>query len=163
LPYLDADQTKRNHRKDAGRAKNLSPAELTIVVTRVLTSRHAGAMHELSLAERALQIVDTAARQAQASRVTRIRLAVGALAHVDAETLRYCCELVSRDTLAAGARIDIERLAGRAHCRRCAADVALQQIGEACPHCGSFDLNVTGGDQLQVLEVAIEEGLMPCA
>ncbi|GAB4058958.1 hydrogenase maturation nickel metallochaperone HypA [Uliginosibacterium sediminicola] len=119
-------------------------------------------MHELSLAERALQIVDTAARQAQASRVTRIRLAVGALAHVDAETLRYCCELVSRDTLAAGAQIDIERLAGRAHCQRCAADIELTQFGQTCPHCGSYALQITAGEELQVLDVAIEQGVMPC-
>ena len=113
-------------------------------------------MHELSLAERAIQIVEAAALKAQASRVTRIRLAVGALAHVEPETLQYCCGLASRGTLAEGARVDIECLPGEASCRVCKADVRLERIGLPCPACGSFDLDITDGDQLQVLDVAIE-------
>ncbi len=113
-------------------------------------------MHELTLAERAIGIVETAARRAEARRVTRIRLAVGALAHVDADSLQYCCEVVSRGTLAEGAQIVIERLPGRAWCRPCNANVVLERIADACPLCAGHELDITDGDQLQVLDVDVE-------
>lgn len=113
-------------------------------------------MHELTLAERAMAIAERAARADNALRITRVRLAVGALAHVDPDTLAYCCGVVGRGTLAEGAAIEVERRAGRAWCEPCAREVALPRIGEPCPHCGGFSLQITDGDQMQVLDVGIE-------
>ncbi|GAB2894298.1 hydrogenase maturation nickel metallochaperone HypA [Uliginosibacterium flavum] len=113
-------------------------------------------MHELTLAERAIGIVEAAARKAEARRVTRIRLSIGALAHVDPDTMQYCCEVVSRDTLAAGAQIEVVRAPGLAWCATCSAEVALKQIGEPCPQCGGYQLNITDGDQMQVVDISIE-------
>lgn len=115
-------------------------------------------MHELSLAERVIGIVEGAARKAGARRVTRIALAIGALAHVEAETLQYCCEVVSRGTLAEGARIEVERTPGRAWCEACQAEVELEQLGMPCTTCGGFRLKVTDGDQMRVVDVVIEPG-----
>lgn len=113
-------------------------------------------MHELTLAEQALRIVEAAARKAQAQRVTRIRLAVGALAHVDPETLQYCCEVVSRDTLAAGASIEIERRPGLAWCADCQSEVALSQWGMPCPQCAGYQLSIVQGDEMQVVNIGVE-------
>ena len=112
-------------------------------------------MHELTLAEHALRIVEKTARQAQAQRVTRIKLAIGALAHVDPETMQYCCEMVSRGTFAEGACIEIIRTPGVATCSDCGRVVELAQIGDACPGCGSYRLEVTDGDQMLVVDIGI--------
>lgn len=112
-------------------------------------------MHELTLAERALHIVTAAAEQAEASRVTRIRLSIGALAHVDADALQYSCEIVSRGTLADGARFEVERLPGQAHCGNCRAQISLCHIGDACPVCGGFDLTISDGDQLRIIDISV--------
>ncbi|MBS1157289.1 MAG: hydrogenase maturation nickel metallochaperone HypA [Proteobacteria bacterium] len=112
-------------------------------------------MHELTLAEHALRIVEKSAHQADATRVTRIKLAIGALAHVDPETMRYCCEMVSRGTLADGACIEIVHSPGRACCADCGAEVELKQLGESCPHCGSYRLDVCDGDQMLVVDIGI--------
>lgn len=112
-------------------------------------------MHELTLAEHALHIVEKSARQADATRVTRIKLAIGALAHVDPETMQYCCEVVSRGSLADGARIEIVRTPGRACCVDCGTEVELKQLGESCPHCGGYRLDVRDGDQMLVVDIGI--------
>lgn len=112
-------------------------------------------MHELTLAEHAMRIVEKSARQAQARRVTRIKLAIGALAHVDPETMRYCCGMVGRGTLAEGAQIDIIRTPGLATCRDCSKEVELVQVGDACPCCGGYRLEITDGDQMLVVDIAI--------
>ena len=113
-------------------------------------------MHELTLAERAMSIVEASARKAGAARVTRVRLAIGALAHVDPDTMQYCCSVVSRDTLAAGALIEVTRAPGLAWCSDCKAEVALEQVGMPCPACGGYQLKITDGDQMQVVDISIE-------
>jgi hydrogenase nickel incorporation protein HypA/HybF len=113
-------------------------------------------MHELTLAEHAMGIVEAAARKAEAKRVTRIRLSIGVLAHVDPDTMQYCCEVVSRGSLAEGAQIEVERAPGLAWCGTCNAEVALKQVGEPCPQCGGYQLKITDGDQMQVVDISIE-------
>lgn len=113
-------------------------------------------MHELTLAEHALRIVENAARRADATRVTRIKLSIGALAHVDPETIQYCCSVVSRGTLAEGARVEVERKPGVARCTDCMIDIELNRVGEPCPHCGGYHLEITDGDQMQVIDIGIE-------
>jgi hydrogenase nickel incorporation protein HypA/HybF len=34
--------------------------------------------------------------------------------------------------------------------------VALTRRGEGCPQCGSFQLQVSGGDRMRVLDIEIE-------
>ncbi|WP_028456418.1 hydrogenase maturation nickel metallochaperone HypA [Chitinilyticum litopenaei] len=112
-------------------------------------------MHELSLAENVIRIAEDAARHAAAKRVSRVRLAVGAFAHVDPDTLQFCCELAARQTLLEGAEFLVERTPGQAFCKDCAQDVALERIGFPCPLCGGFDLRVTGGEEMRVLDIAV--------
>jgi hydrogenase nickel incorporation protein HypA/HybF len=112
-------------------------------------------MHELTMAESVISMVESAARQAQAQRVIRVRLALGMLAHVEPDTLLYCCELVGRDGVAAGAIFEIERTPAAAWCNVCLKTVALGAIGAPCPECGGYQLNITAGDEMRVVEIAV--------
>lgn len=112
-------------------------------------------MHELSLAESVVRIVEATAQKNKATRVTKVRLGIGALAHIEADTLRFCCELASRQTILADALFEVEQTAGQAHCNACRHDVALEKIGFPCPQCGSFNLTVTAGEEMQVLAITI--------
>lgn len=112
-------------------------------------------MHELMLAESVLQIVERTARQAGAKRVTRVRLALGALAHVDADALLYCCQLVARDGPAAAAEYQVESRPAEAWCANCLQLVTPVALGAPCPGCGGFALEIRAGEEMQVLEIAV--------
>ena len=60
-------------------------------------------MHEMSLAEGVLQIVEDAARSQGFSQVTAVRLEIGRLSSVEPEALRFCFDVVVRGSLAEGA------------------------------------------------------------
>lgn len=113
-------------------------------------------MHEMSLAESVREIVDDTARSQQARRVTRVRLEIGRLAQVEIEAMRFAFDVVKRGSLAESARLDIVQTDGTAWCMRCAEPVAISQRGNACPQCGSYQLQVTGGDRMRVLDIEIE-------
>lgn len=112
-------------------------------------------MHEMSLAESMLEIVESTARKAGASRVTAVCLVVGALSHVEREALRFCFDVVTRGSVADGATLEIDDVPGEAWCMPCGATVPIAAVGEACPRCGSYQLAVTGGDDLRVRDIAV--------
>ncbi len=112
-------------------------------------------MHEMALAESMLQIVEETARSNGASRVASIRLELGALSHVDRDALRFCFDAVTRDGPAAGARLDIVTTPGEAWCMPCGARVPLAALGDPCPRCGGYQLQVVDGEQMQLKEIEI--------
>lgn len=113
-------------------------------------------MHEMALAEEVLQIVQDAARREGCRRVRALWLEIGQLSSVEPEAMRFCFEAVARDSIAAGARLEIVAAAGAAWCDECAEPVELAALGEACPRCGGYRLRVTGGTQMRVRQMEAE-------
>lgn len=70
-------------------------------------------MHEITLSQRALEIIEQQAQQAGARRVTGVWLKVGAFSCVEASALTFCFELVCRGTLAEGCETAYCRTTGR--------------------------------------------------
>ena len=112
-------------------------------------------MHEMALAESVLEIVADAARKNGATQVRAVRLAVGRLSHVEPEALRFAFDVVTRHGIAHGARLEILATDGTAWCMRCSDAVPLARLGDACPRCGSYQLQVSGGDDLRVQDIEI--------
>ncbi len=113
-------------------------------------------MHEMALATSVLQIVESTARLHGALRVSAVRLEIGRLSHVEPEALRFSFDVMTRDSLADGARLEILATDGTAWCMRCSDSVALERLGDACPRCGSYQLQVTGGDEMRVKDIEIQ-------
>jgi hydrogenase nickel incorporation protein HypA/HybF len=112
-------------------------------------------MHEMSLAEGIVQIVETTARANDASAVRAVWLELGALSHVEHEALRFSFEVVKRGTVANSAQLQILTTPGRAWCMPCGESVDLARLGDPCPRCGSHQLQVTQGEEMRVKEIEI--------
>lgn len=112
-------------------------------------------MHEMSLAESVVQIVETTARANDSSAVRAVWLELGALSHVEHEALRFSFDVVKRGTVADGARLEIRITPGRAWCMPCGDSVELARLGDPCPRCGSHQLQVTQGEEMRVKEIEV--------
>jgi hydrogenase nickel incorporation protein HypA/HybF len=113
-------------------------------------------MHEMSLAESVREIVDETARSNGAARVLAVRLEIGKLAQVEVDAMRFAFDVVKRGSRAEAARLEIVELDGSAWCMSCSQTVSLERRGDACPKCESYQLQVTGGDRMRVLDIEIE-------
>ena len=113
-------------------------------------------MHEMSLAESVLELVVAAARREAATRVRLVVLEIGQLAAVEPEALRFCFDAVTRDTVAAGATLEIDEVPGSGWCEQCAATVPMAERYAECPQCGGYPLQATGGTEMRVREIGIE-------
>ena len=114
-------------------------------------------MHEMSLAEGVLGVIEEALRgePAGSAQVRSVRLEIGQLAAVEIEALRFAFDVVKRGSVADDAALEVITLPGQAWCMKCAETVALAQRGDGCPRCGSHQLQVTGGDELRVKDIAL--------
>lgn len=112
-------------------------------------------MHEMALAEGIVQIVESAARANDAQAVRAVWLELGALSHVEQEALRFSFDVVTRGTVAAGARLEVLTTPGLAWCMPCGESVGLARLGDPCPKCGSHQLQVTQGEEMRVKEIEI--------
>lgn len=113
-------------------------------------------MHEMSLMESVLDIVEDEARKAGAGRVTLVRLDIGDLSHVDPDALRFCFEAVVSGTIAEDATLEIKRIRGAGWCLDCSETVALAERFGACPKCGNHRVQMTSGDDMRVAELEVE-------
>jgi len=113
-------------------------------------------MHEMSLAESVRDLIEAQAKKERFQRVRTVELEIGQLAAVDAEALRFALDIALRGTVAEGAELAIAEPAGQAWCLQCSRAVELAQRGDACPACGSYQLTVTGGDQMRVSGLLVE-------
>lgn len=114
-------------------------------------------MHELSLAEGILRMVQASATREQFTRVAVLRLEAGALAGVEVGALRFALEAIRPGSCLASARIDIDEVPGRAWCDPCAAEVQITSRADPCPQCGGYPVRVLGGDRLRVLDMLVHE------
>lgn len=113
-------------------------------------------MHEMSLAESMLQIVEHAARSQDFRRVKVVWVEIGRLSCVEPEALNFAFEAVAHGSVAHGARLEIVEMAGQGVCLECSAEVELAARLDACPACGSHKLRVTGGEDMRIRELEVE-------
>lgn len=108
-------------------------------------------MHELSITQ---SVVDAVCERAAGRPVRSVRLQVGMLTAVVADSMRFCFELVTEGTVMEGARLEIERPPGSAHCRACDTDFTLTDLVLLCG-CGSADVAVTSGRELRIISMEL--------
>jgi hydrogenase nickel incorporation protein HypA/HybF len=113
-------------------------------------------MHEMSLCAGILQILEEQAGTQGFRRVKTVWLELGALAGVEVEAMRFGFEVVMQGSLAEGAKLEIIERPGEAWCLQCRKTVVMKQRFDACPVCGGYPLQVTGGEEMRIMELEVE-------
>jgi hydrogenase nickel incorporation protein HypA/HybF len=111
-------------------------------------------VHELALAE---AIVAIAKRHARGRGVTRVEVEVGQLRQVVPDALVFSFELVAQGTPLDGAELALEEIPVRFECRGCGAAGDANGFPFVCQTCGSLDVEVVDGEQLQVVALELED------
>ena len=111
-------------------------------------------MHELSIAEAVVAVVE---RHARGRRVARVELRVGHLRQVVPSALSFAFELTTHGTVAEGAELVMEHVEAGGRCQACGADTPLPELPLVCRECGSIDVEVTRGEELLVDSLELED------
>jgi hydrogenase nickel incorporation protein HypA/HybF len=114
-------------------------------------------MHELSIAASIVDAVTETAAAYPGSRVTAVRLRVGALAAVVEDSLQFCWDVTTADTPLAGARLVVRAMPVIVHCAACGVDSEIGVQSFRCPQCGELAGDLRQGRELEIESIEIEE------
>ena len=101
-------------------------------------------MHELSLMETIRELALQQAQSHGAARIEAVRLRIGSLAGVEPEALNFAFEVLMANTIAAGARLEVETLPAEWFCAPCAQ-----------PSCGAISRELRQGRELQLTSLEL--------
>ena len=104
-------------------------------------------MHELSLCQSAVEIIQRQAEQHDVKRVTAVWLEIGALSCVEESAVRFSFEIVCHGTVAQGCDLHIVYKPAQAW---------IHQHDAQCPLCHGERLRVDTGDSLIVKSIEVE-------
>ncbi len=108
-------------------------------------------MHELAITE---GVVAAVSERLPDARITSVRLEIGALSGVVADSVRFCFDLVTEGTNLEGARLEIVESPASCRCRGCGSEFEPDRLIALCP-CGSADVAVLSGSELRIISVQV--------
>src|ERR1700727_1079687 len=103
-------------------------------------------MHELAITE---GVVDAVTGRLPDARLTCVRLEIGALSGVVADSVRFCFDLVTERPNLEGARLEISEQPLLCHCRVCSVNFEPSGPIALCP-CGSAEVTVLAAQDLTI-------------
>ncbi len=114
-------------------------------------------MHEMSLTEGVIRILEDQAQSQGFNSVRVVWLEIGGLSSVDPDSMAFCFDAVAKGSpVAQGARLEIIHVPGQAVCMDCARTVTISSRADVCPACGGESLHVTGGTDMRIKELEVE-------
>ncbi len=112
-------------------------------------------MHEMAICESILGILKEQARARNFDEVRRVCLEIGPLSGVEIAALRFGFDVVMRNSLAERATLEIVETRATAWCMPCGETVDIARRYDACPKCGSHQLQIATGEELRIKELEV--------
>ena len=115
-------------------------------------------MHEMGIASEIVRIaVESIPEEMAGSRVVRVHLRVGKLAAVVSESLRFCFDVVAKETPAEGAELAIQQVAVVAQCNECDHRWEIENTVFSCPRCASGSIEMISGREMDIDSIELEQ------
>ncbi len=108
-------------------------------------------MHELAITE---GVVDAVTDRLPDAKISCVRLEIGAMSGVVADSVRFCFDLVTDGTNLEGARLEISELPARCQCQDCGTEFEPDGPIALCA-CGSAEVAILAGAELRITSVEV--------
>jgi hydrogenase nickel incorporation protein HypA/HybF len=115
-------------------------------------------MHELSVVDSILKVVLKHAAMNGVEKVVAVGLRIGELSDLVDEWVQHYFDYLSKDTIAAGATLRIERSPVIFRCENCGEDFSVQ-VRETkkfvCPACGGEKVSLVSGREFYIKNIEV--------
>jgi len=113
-------------------------------------------MHEMSLCEDVVQLIEDQATTQRFTRVSTVWLEIGALAGVEIQAMHFSFTAVARGTVADSAKLEIIDIAGIANCPACNQCIPVLARFDVCSECGHYPLDIIAGEEMRIKELEVQ-------
>ena len=114
-------------------------------------------MHELSVAQNIVEIIQQHVPESEWERVAAVRLKVGAVAGLVPESLEFSFQAMTSESLLSHAQLEIESIPFRIHCNACDMTAENELGFTVCSKCGGADTKILSGLEMYITEIEIIE------
>jgi len=114
-------------------------------------------MHELSICQSMLRVVDDAMRRQSGARLLRVFVDVGRGSTVEPQLLREAFAVLASGGPYAEAELVVNDIPLVGRCRSCGRSFEYREIALGCPDCGSVSVEIESGLELSVRELEIDD------
>jgi len=115
-------------------------------------------MHELGIMENVLDVALEYAKANNVKKVRAINLSIGTLSDIVTTYAQMLFELISKDTVAANAKINIEKIPAKIKCRSCGTETEMDinHLLYECDKCGSKSIELIAGREFTIISMVVE-------
>lgn len=113
-------------------------------------------MHELSIAENILSLIEDKKKELGDSKITSIGLRIGTLAGIESDSLRFAMEVLVKGTQLEGIDLSIERLSPMIGCLDCGLESEVAELNFSCRKCGSSNVRIIRGYELELSFIEVD-------
>ncbi|RJQ50712.1 MAG: hydrogenase maturation nickel metallochaperone HypA [Desulfobacteraceae bacterium] len=110
-------------------------------------------MHELSIAQRIVDIVSEEMSRNGLTRVDAVTLKVGDMAQILPDSLLFGFECLTDRTPLAGAKLIIVKIPARGSCKACVHEFDIDGWLLNCPRCQGTAIDILSGKELEIVEI----------
>jgi len=112
-------------------------------------------MHELSIALGIVKIAEDERQKAQAQKVDKIELEIGALSGVEMTSLDFVWPIAVKNTSLEKAEYLVDYIKGRANCLECGQEYSINHLYDSCPICNGYFKDIIAGKELRVKAIEV--------
>jgi len=114
-------------------------------------------LHELSICQSMLRIVDATMKNHPGTKLRRVFIDVGRASTVEPLLLRDAFEIATTGGPYEGTELVINEIPFVGRCRSCEKTFGYQELALGCPNCGSTSIEIESGLELNIKEIEVDE------
>ena len=115
-------------------------------------------MHEYSIVQSLLDIIEQNAKKHNAKRVSKVVVKIGVLSGVEPDLLAVAFDTFKEASICKSAKLQILLQPIVLECRECKqrSELAKREIFFRCPYCKSVDVDVIDGEEMLLMRLEME-------
>ena len=113
-------------------------------------------MHEMSIAQSVIEIINEEMEKNDATILRSIRLNIGKMSAIVPDSLSFCFEVITAGTKLEGAQMIMDIIPMKGYCQGCEREFEIEDYAFVCPSCGSTQIKAISGQELSIVEIEVD-------
>jgi len=113
-------------------------------------------MHEYAVTKSIVDIVVKEAEKANVKKISEINLVIGDLSTIMDESVQMYFDIITKDTIAEGAKLVFKRVQAEFCCKKCGNKFIKPSKGFDCPTCGGLGTPTGVGKEFYIESIEVD-------
>jgi len=114
-------------------------------------------MHEMSIAYNIVRIVNESVNPADRLNVKEVKLKIGILSNINVKALASAFQITVMDSDLSETELSVETKPVVLECNNCKNISSTEEFIFTCPGCGSSNIEVKSGSELEISEIILDK------